>query len=256
MIIDCHVHIGAWMRRFDGSEGDPVPEMVARARLHGIERLWVSSLGTRGYTADAPIEDVRASNDFVRRAIAAFPESIQGLCYVNPRHGQAALDEIERCVADGPFVGIKLWISCKANDPLVDPILERAAELGAPVLQHAWYKRVGQMEFESTPAEVAEAGRRHPGVSLIMAHLMGAGERGVLEIAPVPNVLVDTSGGDPEGGLVEYAVRQLGAERVVFGSDAPGRSYGVQLGKVLAAGITPEQRELILHGNHERISRR
>ncbi|HOJ20752.1 MAG TPA: amidohydrolase family protein, partial [Armatimonadota bacterium] len=65
--------------------------------------------------------------------------------------------------------------------------------------------------------------------------------------------LVDTSGGDPEAGVVEYAVRQLGAERVLFGSDVPGRSYGVQLGKVLGAQLTPEQRDLILFGNAERI---
>ena len=64
---------------------------------------------------------------------------------------------------------------------------------------------------------------------------------------------MDPSGAAPEAGIVEFAVCQMGAERVLFGSDAPGRSYGVQLGKVLGADLTPGQRDLILFGNMERI---
>jgi len=230
-----------------------VADMVARALAHGIERQCISSLGNRGYTPDPTVEEVRKANDHVLEAMAAHPGHLIGFCYVNPRHGQDAVAEIERCVVRGGMAGIKLWVACKASDPLVDPVLDRAAELGIPVLQHAWNKTVGQMEHESTPADVAEMGRRHPRVPIVMAHLMGAGYRGILEIAPVPNVHVDTSGGDPEAGVVEYAVKALGAERVLFGSDAPGRSYGVQLGKVLGADLTPGQRDLLLGGNAERI---
>ena len=64
---------------------------------------------------------------------------------------------------------------------------------------------------------------------------------------------VDTSGGDPESTVVEFAVRELGAERIVFGSDAPGRSFGIQLGKVLGADISDETKELILSGNLARL---
>ena len=148
--------------------------------------------------------------------MAAHPDHLLGFCYINPRHGSDAMAEIDRCVVRGGMAGIKLWVACKASDPLVDPVLERAAELGVPVLQHAWNKAVGQLEHESTSADVAEMGRRHPRATILIAHLMGIGYRGVLEIAPYPNILVDTSGGDPEAGVVEYAVRQLGAERVFF----------------------------------------
>lgn len=254
MIYDVHVHVGRALRRFDGSVGEAAEDMMARALLHGIERQCISSLGNRGYTRYPTIEEVREANDHVLELAATYPNHYLPFCYLNPRHGQAALEELQRC-SDRGVVGIKLWVSCKMNDPLVDPILERAAELRLPVLQHAWNKTVGQLEHESTPADVAEAGRRHPGVNIIMAHLMGAGYRGILDIAPVPNVHVDVSGGEPETSIVEYAVQKLGAERVLFGSDAPGRSYGVQLGKVLGADLTSTQRDLILFANAERILR-
>ncbi|MBI3946052.1 MAG: amidohydrolase family protein [Armatimonadetes bacterium] len=254
MIYDIHVHVGSAVRRFDGSAGEAAEEMMARARLHGIERQCISSLLNPGNLAYPSLEQVRQGNDHALSLAAAYPRHYLPFCYLNPRHERAALDELHRC-SDRGVVGIKLLVSCKASDPLVDPILERAAALRLPVLQHAWNKTVGQREHESTSADVAEAGRRHPGTHLIMAHLMGAGYRGVLDIAPMPNVHVDLSGGEPETGIVEYAVRHLGAERVLFGSDAPGRSYGVQLGKVLGADLTPGQRDLILWGNAERILR-
>jgi predicted TIM-barrel fold metal-dependent hydrolase len=253
VIWDVHVHIGRWLPRCDGRPGDATGDLIERARLHGIDRLAVSSLGNRGYLAHPTVVEVREANDHVQEALAQWPDQLLGYCYVNPRLERTALDEVQRCVVDGPMVGIKLWIACKADDPLVDPVLERAAELGVPVLQHAWYKSVGQLENESTPAQVAAMGRRHPDVTIIMAHLTGAGERGVQDIADVPNVVVDTSGGDPEAGIVEYAVRHLGAERVLFGSDAPGRSFGVQLGKVSGASLSSAERELILGGNAERV---
>ena len=79
-----------------------------------------------------------------------------------------------------------------------------------------------------------------------MAHLCGCSDRGVELVADCPNVHVDTSGSQPEAGLVEYAVKRLGARRVLYGSDAPGRGFGPQLAKVLGAAISDADRERIL----------
>jgi len=180
---------------------------------------------------------------------------VLGYCYVNPQHREESLEEIERCVVGGGMVAVKLWVAVKASDRRVDPIMERAADLGVPVLQHAWYKTTGNLPDESSPADVADVARRFPTLTIQMAHLHGGGPRGVADIAPCPNVVVDTSGGDPETWLVEFAVRELGPERVVFGSDAPGRAFGVQLGKVTGAGLTKREREMVLYKNMERILR-
>ena len=75
----------------------------------------------------------------------------------------------------------------------------------------------------------------------------------MLDIADLPNVLVDTSGSQPEAGMVEYAVRHLGAERVVYGSDWPIRDFGTQVARVLSAEISDEAKELILRGNAARV---
>ena len=172
--------------------------------------------------------------------MAAYPDTLLGFCYLNPRHGEAALAELDRCLRHRGMVGIKLWIACKATDPLVDPILERAAALGVPVLQHAWLKTVGQMEFESTPADVAAMGRRHPRATIIMAHLMGAGYR---DPRHRPGANVDRYlGGDPEAGVVEFAVRHLGAGDCCLAPTRRGAHTACN-GKVLAARLTAAERD-------------
>ena len=49
------------------------------------------------------------------------------------------------------------------------------------------------------------------------------------------------------------AVDQLGAERVLFGSDAGGRSFASQLGKVIGAQIPESAKRLILGENLKRL---
>ena len=71
------------------------------------------------------------------------------------------------------------------------------------------------------------------------------------------NVLYDTSGGQPTAGVLEDAVRLLGAQRVVFGSDGifpgEGRDIAVARACVDGANITRRERELILSENALRI---
>ncbi len=67
------------------------------------------------------------------------------------------------------------------------------------------------------------------------------------------NILVETSGFDPTAGFIELAVRELGAERIVFGSHLPSRSLGTEVGKIIGADITDEQRMLIFGENYRRL---
>jgi predicted TIM-barrel fold metal-dependent hydrolase len=151
------------------------------------------------------------------------------------------------------MVGVKLWISVHASDARLDPIMERAAALGVPVLHHAWYKANGFVANESTPAEIAHLARRHPDVTIIMAHLAGGGWRGVRDVRDCPNVIVDTSGAQPHAGLVEYAVAELGADRVVFGSDWPIRDFASQRARVEGASLSEADKALILGGTMAKL---
>jgi predicted TIM-barrel fold metal-dependent hydrolase len=140
-----------------------------------------------------------------------------------------------------------------ALHPNVDAICERAAELNAPILQHTFFRTGGNRAGESSPDDLARLAARHREVTFIAAHAGLNWERGIRAVAEEPNVLVDTCGFDPEMGFTEMAVQWLGAGRVVYGSDAAGRSFASQLAKVHGADISADDRQRILSGNMRRV---
>lgn len=110
-----------------------------------------------------------------------------------------------------------------------------------------------QRKFHSDPDDTCALARRWPEVKVIMAHLTGCGYRGVKAAKGLDNLWVDTSGGAPEAGLVEYAVAELGASRVLYGSDAPIRDLPVTVGRIKGAEISTAAKRAILAGNAERL---
>jgi predicted TIM-barrel fold metal-dependent hydrolase len=249
--IDAHVHLGSGFQPW--RTGDLAADLVSTSAEAGIERSLVSTLGARSLLAHPTPEELRAANQITDAAVARFPNALAGIVYLSPEHPRASLDELNRYVADGRFVGVKLWIAMRANDIRLDRLVERVCELRVPLLQHAWYKTVDGTPDESTPADVAELARRHPDLRIQMAHLGGAGKRGVADIGPHPNIVVDTSGGDPVLGEVDHAVAQLGAERVIFGSDTPIRDPATALSKVLGSWLSERERRLVLRENAMRV---
>jgi uncharacterized protein len=242
MIIDIHTHTGmrrGWPRTF-----------IQEAQRLGITRLCL--LGDWDF--DAPPEHIKAANDRTMRLVRRRPDVFVGFCFLNPNHDEKfALGEISRCVEKGNLRGVKLEVETNARSKRLDPIMRACADLGVPVLHHAWYKTVGKVLNESSPADIADLARRHPRTTIIMAHLTAAGIRGVLDIRPYPNIYVDTSGSQPFSGIIEYAVAALGARRILYGSDANGRDFSCQLGRVYAAKISRRDRELILGLNAQRL---
>lgn len=249
-VIDCHIHLSAVDGVYDEVE---VQQCLALANRAGIDRM-VHLFAMSDAPVDPQEDDLTRSNDIGLELVNNYPDRFDAFCYLNPSLPmEFSLAEIDRCITNGPMVGIKLWISVVADDPRLDPIMVRAAELDVPMLHHAWYKANGFVFNESTPVQIATLARRHPQVPIIMAHLAGVGWRGVRDIADCPNVLVDTSGAQPQADLVNYAVEQLGAERVVFGSDWPIRGFTAQRARVDGARLPDSERDLILGGNMARI---
>lgn len=245
-IWDAHVHVGT-------PGATPAQRMEALVKIAdrmGVARMCIFMSPPWQY--EPTPDQVRKSNDDVLAVLKEWRSRAFGFVYLNPVHTRAALDELERCVADGPMVGIKLWVAAHCNRPELDPIVQRARELAAPILQHTWIKQRGKanLPHESTPMELAELSARHPGAPFICGHAGGGDwSLGLRAIRARSEIYADLSGGDPVYGEVEMAVRELGARRVLYGSDVHGRSFASQLGRVLGANITTAEKRLILRDN-------
>jgi predicted TIM-barrel fold metal-dependent hydrolase len=225
--------------------------LVRHAQRMGIDRLMVH-MGYPHARNPSPSE-LRRQNDQVLQAIAKYPDRAFGFVYLSGEHPDASVRELDRCVKDGPMLGVKLWVARRCSAPEFDPIAARAAELKVPVIQHCWMKVSGNELGESMPQDLAELARRHPKTTFICVHSGGDWLLGLRAIRGTPNVLAETAGSNPTTGFVEMAVRELGAERIVYGSDVPGRSFASQLAKVMGADVPDSAKRLILGENLRRI---
>jgi hypothetical protein len=97
--------------------------------------------------------------------------------------------------------------------------------------------------------------RRYPEAKLICAHIGGGGdwEWQLKALREVPSVFLDTSGSVIDQGMVERCVRDLGVQRLLFGTDM---NLARSVGKLLAARITERQRERIFGLNFSELLQR
>lgn len=235
MIIDIHAHI--WGNRLNETK-----EHVLRGiDRYGIDKIYIS--GLQSYVSDEA--EIACLNEAVHQFMKEQPNRVGGAVYVNPLHHNV-LDVIKRATQDQGFEMIKLWLCTTADHPAVDPIMEYAESNGLPVLFHVFKKYGGGVRNESVGSNLATIARRHPQTKILMAHLGGNRYDGVPAVRDLKNVWCDHSGGIGHGEELDYAVEQLGADRVLFGTD---NGYVQNIGMVLGADLTPQQREQIFYKN-------
>jgi len=141
-------------------------------------------------------------------------------------------------------------------------IIRLAVEMGAVIYIHTWIKVGGDPRYpgggnlagESTPMHVAKLAQRFPDVRMICGHSGGDWELGARAIRPYENVLFEFSGADPQSGSVDYAVNELGADRIVWGGHGPSRSFSTELSKVVDASISHADRMKIFGGNYRKLA--
>jgi predicted TIM-barrel fold metal-dependent hydrolase len=247
--IDVHSHVRLKDGRLDVEQ---CHSLINAADRLGIDQMWCSHPISRGMPEP---EEIRQGNDAVLAAMRLYPDRIRGLCFVVPGWHRESLAEIDRCLDQG-MIGIKLYNQYFINDPVVFPVIEKAIEEGVPVLDHAGHlmdnaTRRLQPRI-SDGVHFADLARRYPEAILIMGHIGGGGdyEWSLQALADAPSVYADTSGSVIDEGMIEYAVRLLGAERLLFACDL---SEEAGVGKVLNAAITEEQRQAIFAGNAQAI---
>ena len=227
--------------------------------LGKIEKLCYFTHVGIGTTTDREFENtVLANPDLVLKPLQRWPQRLLCMIHLNPQRVKESLDALDRWVGEGPMLGVYFAGSGPAAMTCThrnfDPLIEKISKLKGVIMQHTWFKSGGkQSEGESTPSELADLAARFPDQKFLCAHAGGEWEQGIRAVREVPNILVETSGFDATAGFIEMAVRELGPERIVFGSHLPSRSLGTELGKVIGADIAEREKQLILGENYRSL---
>ncbi len=248
-IIDVHVHTDVGK-----SLGDFAEQIEIAEQFDAVLVTYAIRPVRDGSRYSFPTHEFcERSNDETHTLMQRYPDRVRGFCYVNPYHADAAATELEKRLDTQGFVGLKLWHALPCDDPRVDRLVDICAHFRVPALQHTWLKSGGLGYSESSPEMVAELARRHPNATIIAAHAGGDYEYGAKVFRSTPNVLLDIAGNECNAAGVHILVEHVGAERVIFGTDMPGRSFPSQLAKVLGTSLVAADKEKILYENMARV---
>ena len=218
MIYDAHAYLGnnpVWAKG-----GLPVP-MEGRAWVKMMDRGGVDAALVAPPGVGA-VDDFEPDLERIALAIRDFPGRLFGYARVKPRRGQAAVDDLRRWVEERGFHAVKLNTlddEYRLSDrALLDPVIVEADRLGVPVLMHT-----GDTHGATcTPSMVADIAVDFPNTTFIIGHMGHPGwtEELVAAMQRAPNTVTETAGVFVPA-MVQDVVDQVGAERVLMGSNGP-----------------------------------
>ncbi len=163
---------------------------------------------------------------------------------VDPRV-EESFRQAEEMLKSSGTLGIKIHPSYHqyALSEFGDGIFSFANALEAVVLMHPVMTPEG---FE----QMAHFADKYPKMKLIVAHLCSLEHVELLR--KHGNIYTDTSGGASSlNNVLEYAVEQVGSEKILFGTD--GYSAEFQFGRVALSRLSYADKENILFKNAQRL---
>ena len=245
-IIDMHTHMGLQYCLYY-----PEHDMDSMAKF--MEEVGIE------FIISSPCEDLFNGNSTRKQITAAmqkYPGRIKGYYGVNPTLG-ISIAEIEKAFADNPgYIGFKLlpdYHRTEITSDVYRPVLEYADDKKKLMLSHTWGVSMNGESCNSAD-KIAKILDMYKNITFIMGHSIQGQVDLAIELAKnYPNAYLDTCDTGRLNGVLEKMVREAGAHKVVFGTDAPMQSYYYIMGGVLGARITAAERKLIFRDNALRI---
>jgi len=276
VIIDFHTHIfppelrenrEQYLGRdpcFDHLYSDPkaklatAEDLIASMDREGIDLSIVLNIGWASHQMCVE------TNDYIMEAISRYPKRLVGFCALQPKAGEAAIAELERCARGGmrgigemrpDIQGFDL-----GDEAAVRTMVEAAAEHQFILLTHA-SEPVGHLysgKGNITPDILYRFICQFPQISIVLAHWGG----GLPFYALMPevgraleNVFFDTAATPflyrPE--IFTHVGQIVGFDKILFGTDYPLLSPGRIMTQLRSVGLGEEAEGLILGGNAERL---
>lgn len=252
MIIDSHVHYGFLFFPVRHRSADDVIKIMDKYR---IDISVMSNIKGIFY-------DFRNCNQEMYDDIKKYPGRLRGYIVVNPNYLEESLNEIEKFSKNPQFVGVKVhasWHNQYIDSPAFEPLFQKCEDLNLPVLVHS-YVVDEYSDHVSAPERIANVARRHD-IPIIVAHMGGNFKKTIKAIKGMENLYADISHGRErtsqlyvwEEGRVSEPVEELGAHRVLFGTDMPLIDPALLFGMMEDAGLSGHDTEMIMWKNAARI---
>jgi predicted TIM-barrel fold metal-dependent hydrolase len=219
-------------------------EFVAYLDRTGVGRGIINSV--RCQVAKAPSEFV-AGNREVARFVEKYKGRFLGACVVNPLFIDESLREIEECHKQFGFV----WVGELCNYTVPYQYTIENFEL----LVDQVVKLNMVLDVHTTLAEMEFVIQKFPKATIVFPHFGDNREsehifKRIDQVAANANCYLDTSGyGHDRMGMLEYAIKTIGPDRVLFGSDFSINDPSTVISRIQNSFLSEEEKRKVLEGN-------
>lgn len=245
-IIDLHAHLGpTGIMHIPSNNANDMVRMMDKC---GIEKTVFSPV--IGLDADMIV-----GNDVMLESIHDHRGRLYGACFVNGHYPELSIDELERCFSiekDVKMIKIHPIMSrCSMKDNRMRKIYDFASKRKLLILVHTWLDDdpYGNQDI------FAEVAIDYPDINWIMGHSGGPfGSYHAVEIVKeCNNIFLDLTLSMCPAQQIEYFVKEVGSERILFGTDNPFLDPRPQIGRVGLAEISHQDRINIFNGNAKKL---
>ncbi len=246
-IIDVHAHEGISLTL--GVKGN-AEKIIGIMDDNDIEQAIISPIP--GYEDPNGIKDTMMQNNRIAAAIRKWPDRFpRGLGVVEQRHGSKALPEIDRIFQELGLSGLMFhndFSGVYLDHPSMDKILEKASKYNNIVVMIHTF----QHSVLETPFQLLRVAERFPEITFINGHPMMTGPHlnATIDLAQrCSNVYFDVCLTHHHEWPIEKAVKEIGSNRILFGSDIPYYTKCIEKVIIENALISKEDKEKIFYKN-------
>lgn len=212
-IIDSHAHLG-----IDYVFDEEITEqnLLDEYKANGVDGAIIQPFICRPY-----IEDTKRYHDRIAKFCRESGGDFYGMASINPHFkDEEYWDELERCVKELGFVGVKITPIAHAVNPASKDgmkVFEMAGKLRIPVMVHT-----GSGAPFADPMALLPAVKAFPNIKIVIAH---AGtdllvRQAIYLTSEFENVFIEPSWLGISS--TKNVIQQVGVNKVMFSSDHPG----------------------------------
>lgn len=241
-IIDSHCHIGHWHNFY-------IPENNAEGMLKSMGSLGIEIACITAHASIGP--NYKYGNDIVMEAVKKYPERFIGYVTISPHYPEDMKNELKRGFSVPGMLAIKLHPSshrCPIDYKNYKIAYETAEQKKCPILIHVF--SIVDVGIVNKLADL------YPGAQFIMGHAGGDVRSMEVAIEAVnrhSNIYVDLASSSAFEGNVEWLTKEMGSQKVLFGSDMPFYDPKPTFGRIAMADISNDDKANILGLNMKKL---
>lgn len=229
MIIDTHTHIGFGK---------------ARATAQELENTMRASNITCSL-----VFPLKTDKDPYEESMAILQQANSKLLPVLRFNPKTDLNKIKEVITS--FSAVKLHPRGECFDPLdtnFEPVFREIERANKPVIIHT--RKEGLKNTD--PERLLTLARHYPKINFIFAHFASDSDEFFKQLTQFENAYVETSIVSSPFTIAQR-VKQVGSEKILFGSDFPYSDQEIELLKIKKAPISDKEKENILYKNAIKI---